>query len=228
MCVNFRSARTAEIEAIIADDIQGDIYPSREVWPGYTAALVRRDKGTGKRVAEPAIFGMIPHWSRDTKIVRSTYNARSETVAEKASFKTAWKNARFCLIPMEQYYEPNWETGKAVRWSLKRKGVESFCVAGIYSWWKGEGHLDGIASFSLLTVNADGDPLLKRFHGPDDEKRSIVHITPDEYDAWLDASPELARAMLQVPNDDDLEVAPSPAPLRTPKAKPKSSSPLLD
>ena len=228
MCATYRMARTAEIEAAIADDVEDNPFEDRDVYPGGLGALVRRDDDTGKRVAEPAVFGMIPHWSRDTKIVRSTYNARSETVAEKPSFRTAWSKGRFCLIPMRWYYEPNYESGKPVRWLLKRKNTDIMCAAGIWSWWKGPGHEEGVASFSLLTVSAEGDPLLRRFHAPQDEKRTIVHIVPDEYDAWLSATPELARAMLQMPNAEDMEVAPSPAPPREKKVKVDKSSPLLD
>lgn len=209
MCVNFRSARPSQLGVKPLKSERADAYGGRDIWPGSLAPMLRRNEA-GELVAEPAVFGLIPHWSRDTKIVRSTYNARSETVAEKPSFRTAWKNARFCLVPMECYFEPNWETGKAVRWKIARNDAPVFCIAAIWSWWKGKEFPDGIASFSLLTVNADGDPVLSRFHAPNDEKRSIVHVPPHEYDAWLGASPELARVMLTLPEDKRLAIEPAP------------------
>ena len=44
------------------------------------------------------MFGLIPHWSKDTTIARRTYNARSETVAEKPSYRDAWRLGRRCII----------------------------------------------------------------------------------------------------------------------------------
>lgn len=61
-----------------------------------------------------ASFGLVLFWSKDTKIARRTYNARSETVAEKPSFRSAWKNAHHCIIPAAAIYEPDWRSGKAI------------------------------------------------------------------------------------------------------------------
>ena len=72
-----------------------------DVWPGYAASFIRRpqeadvgDGATPQRESLSGVFGLIPHWAKDTKIVRQTYNARSETVAVKPSFRDAWKNAQ--------------------------------------------------------------------------------------------------------------------------------------
>lgn len=41
-------------------------------------------------------------------------------------------------------------------------------------------------SFTMLTINATDHPLMSRFHGPEDEKRSVIVVDPSCYDAWLD------------------------------------------
>ena len=66
----------------------------------------------------------------------ATYNARSETVHQLASFKLAWQHGQRCIIPAEHIYEPNWETGKAVRWKIFQPGDVPFGIAGIYRRWK--------------------------------------------------------------------------------------------
>ena len=43
-------------------------------------------------------------------------------------------------------------------------------------------------SFTLLTINADDHPMMKNFHRPGDEKRSVVVLPPERYDDWLAAS----------------------------------------
>ena len=40
----------------------------------------------------------------------------------------------------------------------------------------------------MLTINADGHPLMQRFHKPDDEKRMVMILDPDQYPGWLDGS----------------------------------------
>lgn len=214
MCVNYKSAALAAIEAIIADDIQGDLFESREVWPRYTAPIIRRDKRDGRRSAELATFGLLPHWAKAPKIPQSTMNARSETVATLASFRDPWRKAQFCLVPMRCYYEPNYESGKAIRWSIARRDSADFAVAGLWSWWPGRGEDEGRLTFTLLTANCDAHPVLRRFHGVDDEKRSLIHVPPEAYDAWLDADPARARTLLDLPDADLLEVAAAPLPPR--------------
>lgn len=62
-----------------------------ETWPGYLAPLIRKakDQSTHSRELAVGLFGLVPHWSKDLTIGRRTYNARSETVAEKPSFRDA-------------------------------------------------------------------------------------------------------------------------------------------
>lgn len=60
-------------------------------------------------------------------------------------------------------------------------------------------------SFSQLTINADTHPLLRRMHKPGDEKRSLVIVPPDDYDAWLGCQdPELGRTYLAQPPIEQL------------------------
>jgi putative SOS response-associated peptidase YedK len=97
---------------------------------------------------------------------------------------------------MTAYFEPNYESGKAERWSIGMADGEPFAVAGLYREWE---QADGRKTFSFtqITINADSHPVMNRFHKPDDEKRSLVVIAPERYDDWLNCrNPELARAFL--------------------------------
>ena len=61
---------------------------------------------------------------------------------------------------MHAFYEPNYESGKAVRWRIERADGQPFCLAGI---WERRMHDEGPAhwSFSMLTINADEHPLMR-------------------------------------------------------------------
>ena len=76
-----------------------------DVWPMYAASFIRRpleadvgDEAVPVREALSGQFGLIPHWATDSTIARHTYNARSETVATKPSFRDAWKHGQRCII----------------------------------------------------------------------------------------------------------------------------------
>jgi putative SOS response-associated peptidase YedK len=48
----------------------------------------------------------------------------------------------------------------------------------------------------MLTINADNHPLMRNFHRPEDEKRMVVILAPDYFDAWLSAKPEQSAQFL--------------------------------
>jgi len=59
-------------------------------------------------------------------------------------------------------------------------------IAGLWSWWRSvQG--DTVWSFTMLTINADGHPLMGHLHRPNEEKRMVVILPPGAYDDWLDA-----------------------------------------
>jgi len=64
-----------------------------------------------------AHFGLLPGFAKDIKYGLRTHNARTETVAELASFKQAWAQARHCIIPAEAIYEP---MGVAGLWNPRK------------------------------------------------------------------------------------------------------------
>jgi putative SOS response-associated peptidase YedK len=114
-----------------------------DLWPGYVGSFVRRhphadvgDQAMSQREALPGLFGLVPHWAPDTAITKHTYNARSETVAAKPSFRDAWKWAQHCIIPAEAIYEPDWRTGKPIPTRIERADGEPMGIAGLWSSWK--------------------------------------------------------------------------------------------
>lgn len=164
-----------------------------DVWPGYVATFFRRhphadvgDDAVPTRESVAGVFGMIPHWSVDTKITRHTYNARSETVAAKPSFRDAWKRAQHCIIPADAFYEPDWRSGKPIPTRIARDDGEPMGIAGLWSSWKAPTG-DVIHSYTMLTINADDHRLMRLFHKPTDEKRMVVILPEVIYEDWLDA-----------------------------------------
>lgn len=192
-----------------------------EAFPGYAAPALRRRPAADGPDLEwmKACFGLIPYWSKDTKIARMTYNARSETAPEKPSFRQAWARRQWCLVPMECFYEPNYESGKSVRWRIERHDGAPFLVAGLWDRWVAPSTSEVVFSFSMLTINADVHPLMRRFHRPGEEKRSLVVIDEARVDEWINARSDQARALLGPIDPDAFGARPEPAPPRAPKQR---------
>ena len=180
-----------------------------ETYPTYPAPFIYLDEG--KPRCELAQFGLVPHWATDKKkFGLKTYNARSETVKEKPSYRSAWRERRFGLALMESFYEPSWETGKAVRWRIKRSDGVPIAVASIWERIIDKETGEVILSFSMLTINADGHEVMKHFHKPEDEKRSIVVLKEESYLPWLNANTIQANDLLKLCSNGFLESQPAP------------------
>ena len=117
-------------------------------------------------------------------------------VAEKPSFRDAWRRAQHCIIPLDAFFEPDWRSGKAVPTRIRLASGEPMGVAGLWSAWKDPlGQV--LHSFTMLTINADTHPLMNQLHKPGDEKRMIVILPPARYDDWLQARAADSAQFLQ-------------------------------
>lgn len=180
-----------------------------QTWQDYSAPIIRL--GTdGQRETVLASYGLVPQKKIPPHVKKfSTMNARTETVGTLRSYAQPWRDGQLCLVPMLRFYEPNWETGAHVRWGIEMRNSAPFAVAGL---WRSCENQDGITthSFTQLTINADDDELMARFHKPGQEKRSLVIVHATAYDDWLHCRrPELARSFFQLYPAELMKAAPA-------------------
>lgn len=185
-----------------------------DMWPGYRGLMIRRpaptdphDEAVPPLEVLPGLFGLLPHWARDLKLARHTYNARSETVAEKPSFRDAWRQAQHCIIPVEAIYEPDWRSGRAVATRISAVDGEPMGLAGLWSSWRAPSG-ERVWSYTMLTMNAAEHPLMRHFHKPEDEKRMVVVLPRAAYLDWLDAPAHRSMAFMQPYPADKLLATP--------------------
>jgi putative SOS response-associated peptidase YedK len=190
-----------------------------ETYPGYLAPILvpaLGDGGQGADVGEILLarFGLIPRWCRDAAhaavVSRGTYNARTESVTDKPSFRSAWADRRWALVPMQDYFEPCWETGRSVRWRIARADGEPLLAAALHEQWADPSTRERVHSFTLLTRNADTHPVLRRMHRPGDEKRQLCMVSTGDASAWLTATANGALPWLLQREQPELTGAPAP------------------
>lgn len=198
MCSNYLFPSKRNLTLLGVDTSQFDLELKDHVFPSYHAPIILN--GSDHLELDIAKFGLLPSWAKELKFSSHTYNARTESVADKPSFRHAWKYSKFCLVPVQEFYEPKYINGKPHWYTIKRKDEQPFTVAGIYD----DAVIDGnkVRSFSMLTINSDHHPFMKQFHAPKDEKRSII-VIPEQYRKdWLTADHEHAHEyFFQMPDE---------------------------
>ena len=198
MCSNYRPVtRLDRLLTFFGVEREKNTPVAEETWPlGFSPFIRLHEDGSGNKVIDDGMFGLLPHFAKELAYGRKTYNARTETVDKLPSFRESWAKGWRCIIPVESVYEQSYETGTAVRWRVQRPNGIPMALAGVYRPWRGP---DGkyLWTFAMLTVNADGHTVYARFHKPEDEKRMIVILGEEDYDRWLTCSVEEAKSFFK-------------------------------
>ena len=194
--------------------------PKTDLWPRYTGEFVRRpvewdagDEAVPEREVVAGRWGLISSSTRAAGLAKaeklSTFNARSETAATSFTFGNAWARGQRCIIPAECVFEPDWRSGRAVPTAFRRADGAPLGVAGLWDRYRNAAG-EIVDSYTMLTINADADPLWSQYHRPGDEKRSVVILPDGAYDEWLTASASATRDFLVPYPSDRLVAEPQP------------------
>ena len=146
-------------------------------------------------------WGLVPSWAKDYKIGYRLINARSETAAEKPSFRAAFKRRR-CLILADGFYEwlrtPSNKKKQPFYIHLRERPV--FAFGGLWEQWEGG---DGSYLETCAILTTEPNELMAPIHN-----RMPVIVPRAEYDRWLMGSPAQAQGLMQPYNADEMEAYP--------------------
>ncbi|MFM7805323.1 MAG: SOS response-associated peptidase [Verrucomicrobiota bacterium] len=146
--------------------------------PSQLVAAVRQKPGMHTRELVMLKWGLVPVWAKDTSIGNRLANARAETVAEKPSFRHAFKSHR-CLLIADGFYE--WQViGRSRQpWRFTRSGGEVFLMAGLWESWLAPGQATPLETFTVITTapNAVVAPI---------HDRMPACLDPESAALWLD------------------------------------------
>ena len=203
MCVQYQS--TVNIDWVKTHfDLDLPTSSALDVFPTYPGPIILKSHNTQRTAIGLARFGLLPSWAKDEDFGRKTYNARSETVAQKPSYQHAWLGRHYALALADAFYEPCYESGKAVRTKIEQVNQEPMAIASIWDTWTEPETGELIVSFSMLTIDASEHPVMRRCHKPEDEKRTVVPLRPDLFDHWLNATPDSALELLNLDSIPEL------------------------
>lgn len=143
----------------------------------------------GARRLEPLQWGLVPSWAKDPKIGSRMINARGETVAEKPSFRGAFKYRR-CIIPCSGYYE--WRKGgedgkEKIPTYLYMKDEALFGMAGLWEEWNGP---DGEVLHTCSIITVEASEFVSAVH-----HRMPVVLEGEDEARWLDPKEQDARSL---------------------------------
>lgn len=216
MCSHYQTLKDAELLLKKFGATNKPAGGDYDMWPRRQGIFIRRpvehdagDEAVPEREAVVGRWGMIPPGTRPEKLAeaskKSTSNARSETAHQLWTFRNAWAKAQRCIIPAAAIFEPDWRSGAAVATRFTRADGAPLGIAGLWDRWRdAAGQLQ--ESYTMLTINADQDPLFRDYHQAGKEKRMVVILPEGAYGDWLTAPADATRDFL-VPFPADRLVA---------------------
>ena len=187
------------------------VRPRYNIAPTITVPVVRLEPkvapGDAARQIEPMRWGLVPSWAKDVSVGSRMFNARAESLGDKAAFRTALAKRR-CLIPASGYYE--WKVlgkqvagdgagpkkrGKLVKqpFYMTPEDGSVLAFAGLWEYWR-QGDGDPVVSMTIITTDAVGP--MRDIHD-----RMPLVLPASEWAAWLDPRQD-PEPMLTPPSDE--------------------------
>ena len=197
MCGRFTLASETETVAQTFFDIEipTRLSPRYNISPTQDVAVIANTPAgnASDDASSPQIeffhWGLIPSWAKDPKIGNRMINARSETLAEKPSFRAAYKRRR-CLIVADGYYEWQKVPGDTLKQPIyvRLQSEKPFAFAGLWEVWKTDEMEEPVRSCTIITCEPNA--FLKQVH-----HRMPVILPADAYAQWLSSEEQPAEVL---------------------------------
>ncbi len=159
-----------------------DLKPRYNIAPTQDVAAIRNDDKRERELVTLR-WGLIPFWAKDPSIGNRMINARAETVAEKPSYRNAYKHRR-CVVLADGFYEWRKEGGGKVPYYISLASGEPFGLAGLWENWTDRESGKSLQTTTVITAAAN-DFMAALHH------RMPVILEPGAAGEWLAGSTEL-------------------------------------
>jgi len=179
MCGRYKlTASWAEIHRLYDVTNSVNLRARYNIAPTQDVLAIIYDGATKQRRGEMVRWGLVPFWAKDVKIGYHLINAKAETIAEKPSYREAFKKRR-CIIPADAFYE--WqETGHSLKqpYAIAMKDRSVFGFAGLWEKWTDKASGETIRSCTIITT--EPNKLCAPIHN-----RMPAILDPADYEQWL-------------------------------------------
>lgn len=170
--------------------------PKYNITPGQNAPIIIKEE---TRKCAIMRWGLVPSWSNDPLIGFQMINARSETVAQKPSFKNSLRKRR-CIVPSNGFYEwKKLDNKTKTPYYIKMKNNKPFGFAGLWDTWNKDGA--NLTTFTIITTSPN--ELIKPIHD-----RMPVILKKEDEDLWLNPdiqNSDVVLHLLKPFSSDDME-----------------------
>lgn len=211
--------------------IPTNIAPRYNITPTQDVAVIANTQDNGEsdgdaKKVEFFHWGLIPSWAKDPKIGSRMINARSETLIEKPSFRSAYKRRR-CLILADGYYEWQEVLGTKLKQPvyIRLKSKNPFAFAGLWEKWQANWMDKPLRSCTIITCSPN--PMLEEIH-----HRMPVILPQNAYAQWLapdEQSSETLQPLLTSYPSEEMEAYPVSRLVNRPtNDSPECIAPMLD
>jgi len=174
MCGRYALHANPEVVALMFGLSEIPAYQPRfNIAPAAQVLIIRKNEAAMVR------WGLVPRWAKDPSIGARMNNARAETVAEKPSFREAYRKRR-CLIPASGFYEWTLENGRKQPYYVYPSAGELFAFAGLWEPWQ------DLQTCAVITTDANAK--MRAVHD-----RMPVIVPRAEYANWLEGGEGLLQ-----------------------------------
>jgi putative SOS response-associated peptidase YedK len=199
MCGRYALKSTpAELITHFSLDECADFAPRYNIPPGTDIPVIRRSP-EGKRVLHLLRWGLVPHWANDPGIGAKLNNARGESVAEKPSFREAFKRRR-CLIPASGFFEWRAEGKIKQPYYISLKSGEPMAMGGLWESWRTP---DGGSLRTVCIVTTGPNAVMEPIHD-----RMPVIVAAEHWQSWLSGMPEEMAGLVVPYRDGEMQAWP--------------------
>lgn len=192
MCGRFAFYSPAEASAALFGVVTSvEFKPRYNIAPTQDIAAIRnsvREPDEGRELAVLR-WGLVPFWAKDPSIGNRMINARAETVAEKPSYRAAFRHRR-CVVLADGFYEWRRENDSKTPYFISLASGEPFALAGLWEDWTDKQTGESLQTATLLTTEAND--FMRPLH-----HRMPVVLGADSAGEWLSGSAELLDAMAE-------------------------------
>lgn len=185
MCGRFAFySPTEATAALFGAEAAADLAPRYNVAPTQEIAAIRNDRDGRELV--PLRWGLVPFWAKDPSIGNRMINARAETIAEKPSFRAAYRKRR-CVILADGFYEWRRETDGKTPYYISLANADPLAFAGLWESWTDKSTGESLQTATIVTTAAN------TFMAPLHHRMPVV-LVPETATGWLDSPDDVLSA----------------------------------